>query len=884
MSVLDIDRTGITSPATDLTNRVQTSSGTPDCSGSTMINSATEGQGTVLDFPQLTSNPVSFSFDNAGSGFPALRTLTVVNFAPFFTTVRDQETLVGILELPIAANPLAGELVIRAVTDAELSNGNIYGDGDFNAFGFNLDNARASITFTANPAIQTQPSNQLNRCTGDTVAFTVGSDTPGVTYQWQKDTVDIPGQTGTTLQLTNITAGDAGSYRCVVTNGCGSTTSNAASLTVLPGATIDLQPQNASGCEGQSASFSVSASGDGSITYQWRRNGSPLAGQTSSTLNLTGLAQGDEGSYDCQITSNCGTITSTAATLTVAALPTVTTHPSAEPGGYCEGGTLSLTVAGNTESSLSYQWLRGGSPIAGQTSATLTINGLSAGDAGDYSCRLTDSCGQVTSNATTVTLIDAVSITAVSGTVDACIGDSPTLSVTATGDGVLSYQWRLGGQNVAGATNATLTLTDIQLANAGSYTCVVTNDCGPVTSDPIVVNVQDGPAFSQQPQNQTECEGQSATFTVTASGQGTLTYQWRRNGATLAGQTSATLTLTGLTQGDEGNYDCVVGSDCGSSTSTAASLTVAAPPTVDTHPTADPAGYCPGGTANFTVAGITESSFTYQWLKEGAPIAGATAATLNLTDLAAEDAGSYSCRLTDDCGQVTSNAVTLTLNQPLTIDSITADTEACPGETASFTVSVSGDGPLTYQWRRNGQNLAGETSATISFDPVEGGDNGTYSCVVTGPCNSETSGDARLFSTFQADIITENTAQGLENITLRNSVFCGAPDFSYAWTALGNPTVLGTAATFTVDPAPQVTTTYVLTVTDAGSSQATDQVTIVVSPVSLDPNGDGRNDIEDLYFLIQEWVAGDLEFDADGDEELTILDILHHNWNIQVAR
>ena len=140
-------------------------------------------------------------------------------------------------------------------------------------------------------------------------------------------------------------------------------------------------------------------------------------------------------------------------------------------------------------------------------------------------------------------------------------GANVSFTVAASGTAPLSYQWRLNGANLTGATSATLSLTGVTAGQAGSYTCVVTNVAGSATSSAATLTVNPAPvapSITTQPASQTVTAGANVSFTVAASGTAPLSYQWRLNGANVAGATSATLSLTGVTTGQAGSYTCVV--------------------------------------------------------------------------------------------------------------------------------------------------------------------------------------------------------------------------------------------------------------------------------------------------------------------------------------
>src|SRR5438270_161249 len=114
---------------------------------------------------------------------------------------------------------------------------------------------------------------------------------------------------GSSYTIPATTAVDAGNYDVVVTGACGSATSGLASLTVNPATAITTQPVSLSRVTGQSATFSVAATGT-NLTYQWRKNAVNIPGATAATYNIASAAPGDAGSYSCVVTGTCGTVTS----------------------------------------------------------------------------------------------------------------------------------------------------------------------------------------------------------------------------------------------------------------------------------------------------------------------------------------------------------------------------------------------------------------------------------------------------------------------------------------------------------------------------------------------------------------------------------------------
>ena len=166
-------------------------------------------------------------------------------------------------------------------------------------------------------------------------------------------------------------------------------------------------------------------------------------------------------------------------------------------------------------------------------------------------------------------------ITVQPGTDDVCVGETAQLSVVATGDAPLTYQWYdIFLLPVPGATSSTLTISNAQVGDEGLYLCTVTNGVGSTDSGFGQITIQEGVSITSQPASQTVDEGDNVTFTVTATGDGPLSYQWRKDGSNIGGATSDSYTITGATPADDGDYDVRVTNDCGNVISNDAALTV----------------------------------------------------------------------------------------------------------------------------------------------------------------------------------------------------------------------------------------------------------------------------------------------------------------------
>lgn len=178
------------------------------------------------------------------------------------------------------------------------------------------------------------------------------------------------------------------------------------------------------------------------------------------------------------------------------------------------------------------------------------------------------------------------------------------------------------------------------------------------------------PTITTQPASTTVAAGQAATFSVSASGKGTLTYQWRKGGSSISGATASSYTTPATTSGDNGaTFDVVVSNAKGSTTSAAATLTVTAAPTVTFTTQPANASVSAGSTATFLVAATCSSgSPTFQWQKSTngggtfTDVASATSASYTTPLLVAGDNGAqFRARVTCGSTTQTSDAATLTV-------------------------------------------------------------------------------------------------------------------------------------------------------------------------------------------------------------------------------
>jgi hypothetical protein len=166
-------------------------------------------------------------------------------------------------------------------------------------------------------------------------------------------------------------------------------------------------------------------------------------------------------------------------------------------------------------------------------------------------------------------------ITSLTQSFSVVAGNPAVFTVSASGTGALSYQWRKGGTLISGANAATYTIANARASDAGAYTVSVTNSVGTTVSSPVTLSVTaliTGPTFTTHPQSASVAAGGSVTLTGAATGTGTLTYQWYKNGAAISGATSTSLTLGSVQLSDVASYSLSATDATGTSSSRAAAV------------------------------------------------------------------------------------------------------------------------------------------------------------------------------------------------------------------------------------------------------------------------------------------------------------------------
>ena len=300
------------------------------------------------------------------------------------------------------------------------------------------------------------------------------------------------------------------------------------------------------------------------------------------------------------------------------------------------GTTARVRALAISTTPLSYQWMCDGTNLPGATTATLVLSNAQPSQTGAYALIVRNAFGAVTNSDLNFS-VPPLLIQTPPQSQTVAGGTNTTFGVTAIGQGPFRYQWQTNGVALAGATTNSLVLTNVQMNQAGSYSVIVSNAFGTVTSPNAMLGVV--PLFiTSQPQNQSTYVGGQASFNVTATGKGPFGYQWQASGTNLPSATNNPLVLTNVQFSGAGPYSVTVSNAFGAVQSSNAFLTVV--PILITAQPQNQAGFL-GQTINFAVTAQASLPLSYQWQFNGADLLGATTSSLTLTNCQYSRTGIY---------------------------------------------------------------------------------------------------------------------------------------------------------------------------------------------------------------------------------------------------
>jgi hypothetical protein len=660
--------------------------------------------------------------------------------------------------------------------------------------------------------------------TADTSGISDADGLGAFGYQWLRNGAAIVGATASTYTLGDADVGAQISVQISYTDAHGTvesvTSAQTAAVANVNDAPIGAPTISGTATEDQVLTADTSAISDadglGAFAHQWLRNGAAIVGATASTYTLGDADVGAQISVQVSFTDAHGAAESVTSAQT-AAVANVNDAPLGAPtvsGTVTEDQTLTADTSAITDAdglgAFGYQWLRNGAAIGGATASTYTLGDAEVGAQISVQVSYTDARGtaeSVTSaqTAAVANVNDApAGVPTITGTVteDQLLTADTSAITDADGLGAFGFQWLRNGAAIVGASASTYTLGDADVGAQISVQVSYTDAHGAAESatsaqTAAVANVNDAPAGAPAITG-TVTEDQVLTADTSAitdaDGLGALGYQWLRNGAAIGGATASTYTLGDADVGAQISVQ-VSYTDAHGTAESVTSAQTAAVANVNDAPAGVPAIT---GTATedqlltADTAGISDADglalFGYQWLRNGAAIAGATATTYTLGD--ADVGAQISLQVSYTDGQGTPESVTSALTAavanvndaplgaPAIAGTVTED-QVLTADTSAIS-DADGLGAFGYQWLRNGAAIGGATAGTYTLGDADAGAQISVQVVfIDGGGTTES-----LTSAVTAAVVNVNDApSGADNAvtTLQDTAYVFAlGDFGFA--------------------------------------------------------------------------------------------------------
>lgn len=510
------------------------------------------------------------------------------------------------------------------------------------------------------------------------------------TFSWHFNDLDSPAiSTDEYYEISEIKPENAGVYYCKISLACDDILTYQRELIVND--KINVVEQSASVnhvCENEQVELKIEVGGNHNAIEWFDPDGDEIIAANGKTSIQTGTHSGAGiHKYKYKVSGNCNTIEGDF-DVVVHGKPKLA--PIADINS-CEGDiTLNMTITGSDFTSAS--WWNSDESLKLKDGQVYTI--LAATDAlasGNYIAKInTDYCGNIKTTAEVNVYKPILVLSNSNINPDPCLGEPLNLVVKGSGDG-LSYKWYKTDKPAITLSNlSTLDLGVADLSDKGTYRCelISANSCGDKFVE-FKVDVHEPVNITIHPLDVSICEGMgSATFTVTAVGDGSLSYQWYdKGGVAIVGETSSKLEITDPLANDGQTYYCEVKDNyCGITVSSKAHLRVKKNVTIIKQPV--DVRVAEGGMAVFIVEAEGDEPIIYQWYCEPTGIiAGATNSVLTI-DPATIDLNTYKyyCIVSNACSSETSVKAELLVDPNVKITNHPKDVEICEGDTFEFVI------------------------------------------------------------------------------------------------------------------------------------------------------------------------------------------------------
>ena len=602
---------------------------------------------------------------------------------------------------------------------------------------------------------------------GQNAMFTVKAY-GAVSYTWyyrnsESDTWKTIGSKGTsaTLQFTAAEKHSGHQYRCLIGNGSWFTVSDTATLTVtpMPFPVITKQPGSVTLNEGETVSFSVTASDAGSYQWYYRNSAADSwksAGKngTSAVYSFTGLKKHSGHQYRCEVKNAKGSVYSKTVSLSVVTKPVITGQPTSVT--VDKGNTATFTVVADGAASYAWYYRLSASDTwkaisQNGSASSYMVSGLAKYSGRQYRCLVKNSAGSVYSDPATLTVACKPVITGQPADITVFTGAAAVFTVKAVG--ASGYQWYYRNastdtwKEISSATASTYTFSAGNQHTGHQYRCLVRNAFGSVYTNAATLSVSFKPVITVQPGSLNVNEGKTATFKVTAAGASAYQWYYRTSSgdawkAIGSNGSSTSYSVSGLKKYSGRQYRCLVKNSAGAVYSNTVTLTVVSKPVVTVQPRS--VQISEGATAVFKITANGATAYQWYYRTSAAGVwksvgSGGTSSSHSVKAKAQYSGYQYRCLVKNSAGSIYSNTVTLTVTVPVSNIqlNITAKTMQPDDKFTLVAYITPSTASKAVTWTSSNTNVATVKDGTVTA--VSGGTayitaktaDGTHSIVCT---------------------------------------------------------------------------------------------------------------------------------------------------------
>lgn len=702
---------------------------------------------------------------------------------------------------------------------------------------------------------------------GANATFAVGvCGLPPFYYQWQFNGTNILNATNAYYTVSGAQLSQSGHYSVVVSNAAGTVVSLPAQLYVQTPPGIAQHPQSQTVLGYTTVSFTVTPQGTPPFWYQWRFDGGDIPGATNQTLTLTNVQGSQAGQYSVLVYNTAGSKLSSNAVLTINLPAKIWTQPADLR--VTNNTTATLTVVANGHGTLTYQWFFNGAPINGANSSSLVLTNFSPAQEGFYSVLVSNVFGIDQSREAYVKWLLAPVITRqpVANQV-VTAGSNIVLSIEFNASQPYAVRWQNPNLAVPGydfnRNSAVMVLENAHVGLGGVYRATITNELrtNGLSSGLAFVTVVEPPRSAQV------LQGSNVVLTARYGGQ-SQTFQWMRSGTNISGATTASLTLPSVQPEHGGEYVLVVRSGSASNLYPVQVTvqTAGVAPVVTESPT-NRVVITNGYTLMVAAATGTEP-LAFYWYHNGTNwLTNATSSLLTLTNLTLAQSGTYQMVASNAYGMATSAVATLVVAEPPGLVFAQTNRYIRRGTSFALTPTVSGAGPLAYQWfKATGEAVAGAESVQLAFEDAQPEINGGYYVVASNAVGVTTSAVVQVW-VLDPPVITQSpssiNATAGQSVTLV-AVASGSEPLAYQWFFNNSPFPGGTGPTLQIaNVQAQHAGQYYLRVTNLVGTAFSATATLTLG--AQDSDNDGIPDEWEARYGLQSNNPNDAQLDSDGD-------------------